>query len=1787
MPLRIITPWRLKLPDREAQKDRRQRVALADEVERFRRLVPKNRRAASLLDQQQREAFATPIERPERAVARGFGEAEVEGQFGPFREEDVIRIGARGAARFREALTTDPIPRPSRSALAEDTARAQQQAFAQPVGRQLVPPPEVAKRAENLRRVREALDAEGLSAQDFQVAVRAGLARQQGDELASYTLPREQRKQYNAVVQRLGVEGTPILAQGLPPETLRRDLEAQARERGVDPDQLFLESPAAFWDQLFAVEQEEIASRTRPKIEKALKFANVPAAETIAKFVAEVAVPSSVTPLGGFAKARAATRITARGIMEGTLNVMQDKAGRGERGEPPAQPFESAIMFAAGAVLGGLAPEVIGAFGRWIKTRVAAKTAQGVPQERAITEVIAEATDESGAVRQDILAELSRDPDLARDAVLRRQAISEAGLEGRPEVAEPGRVVPVEPVTPAPVEAAVPVAPARAVEPGAAVRQAAPAPPTVKTRTLFGEEVDTFATERELGGIREAQAGLPLEERPRNIAQNILDEINEERQLAREALASPATRRIRGETARLRTRMESLDEEERIIRDFVQRRLTPQQQADELAELRLDFADRGLRTARLGPGGREPAFGTPERTELEFGRRHVRPPRLRQRVSRPEAATGEALDELSIRLNLPEPSPEAGLAPSLAPLTRDQIVVNEATPGRQGPEAPITTADVDVRPVGGGALAPALMEGGRPVDLDLWRAIERGKITSERAGDLLRSVGERLSNVPGVARALKLGTGPQVIGRADPTTRAGLVYHTLWTIQDGERSVRMTRLRELVPDHWGAGQNAGEITINDRSVAMGDLGQAWLRGETETVQGMIGRGLLPEETAWFTEAQDYMRTLAAQWGAQTGNVHLAGDTVWPRFVKEADGSVRIRRPIGAKQSPLKVRVFETMEEGIRKEIPYTDPLQTMDLFGRALQKMTRDDILAKVAVEDDIGRIIDPKGLLDPEVVAATESARVGYRDASRARRAAEAESRAGRPITRAGARPAARGPAVASAREAEKAARRAWLVQRKKYTSALHAAQSRALSGRRGERPGISLGPGLSRIIFPEENLRTLESMLGPANVAMQSVARVAAVPRLTQAGLLDMAQGSIQMATVFYRRPGNWAKGMASGFREAFQPGAFQRWAAESPVARDAIAHDVQVVGSFEPVEAIVGGGLLEKAGQTRVGKVLTAFARAFDASIGVTKAWEYDALARISKKAGEPDDELFRIGSYVNTKLGTTNTREMGVSATQRAAESGFGFFSPRYTRSIPGFLAWTMSKGIPARDARESLFLLMLGGAGTFYGLARASGMSHDETVHRLDPRSRGQFMSIPVFGNEMGFGSAWRSYIKFMGDLARADSWDFDSWDDAALNNPLVRFLRSRTSPVTGTLMDFMTGADFIGREVSISQFIDSPELLVDYAVESILPFSIDAIMEARGGLVGKAATFAAEFAGGRSFPQSAFTRFEQAREDEFERRKGAGAFASFENYADLRASNRAAADEIDASQAVQEAQAELDESRARRPETETGRFFEARERVLEEFRQEQTEDDRNIEAFFRSGGEAGLDPKRWQELQGDRLGRSFERREGIRDAFQIEFERETGQAPKGSVNAAVEDYFAVDVERFTDPVTRDIDPAYYDARERAFADLAPEDRTSALAVINKNRTPLQREFENLRREPFEDGVSLDDYYDIPSEDRQGRDRWRRRNPQGDAILFVTGSVTTLRTAAARREAKSLVRRVFGSQAAIPKDTRGGRGRRTRRERRNGGVTFTESRPAETIDLRTRPKVGSVLGGLGQ
>ncbi|KKL67482.1 hypothetical protein LCGC14_2134550, partial [marine sediment metagenome] len=426
----------------------------------------------------------------------------------------------------------------------------------------------------------------------------------------------------------------------------------------------------------------------------------------------------------------------------------------------------------------------------------------------------------------------------------------------------------------------------------------------------------------------------------------------------------------------------------------------------------------------------------------------------------------------------------------------------------------------------------------------------------------------------------------------------------------------------------------------------------------------------------------------------------------------------------------------------------------------------------------------------------------------------------------------------------------------------------------------GIELGPGLSGLVFKKEELDALVRALRPRGRALAVAETAASIPRQTVTGMMDIGQFGIQMATMFYRRPVNWGKAVARSLQAIGNEKAYLRWLDGSEDARFAARFGVDLGGSefTEFTRQLFSRTRLgQAASDTLFDTVLNAAPRGFDSALAASRVYEFKALADAAIKAGDPETELYRVARYVNTKLGSTNTRSLGISTTQRQVENAFGFFSARYNRSIFGMIGYLQAKGVPAKDARESLTLLMLGGAATFYAMGKglqAAGMDlpDKEILRRMDPRSGGEFMSYNFFGNEVGFGTAYRAYVKFIGDAIQKDSWtELDTPGEMVFQNPITRLIRGRTSPVTGTFVDSLTGNDFMGKEYgfAFTHMVQDPSLISEYFLDKFLALNLEAIMEARGGLSGKVIAGVAETVGQRTFPESPLTLRDEFAAKEF------------------------------------------------------------------------------------------------------------------------------------------------------------------------------------------------------------------------------------------------------------------------------------------------------------------------------
>ncbi len=475
--------------------------------------------------------------------------------------------------------------------------------------------------------------------------------------------------------------------------------------------------------------------------------------------------------------------------------------------------------------------------------------------------------------------------------------------------------------------------------------------PTVRQVDLEGREIDTFATEREFGGVRERQAGLPMGagELPTetagplfrpvpSLADDALRDIAEERSLAQAILRDPTSRRQAGALAETRTRLAALDREEAIVRDWQQRGLSPEAQAAELRELEQAAAVQMGRADIRRPGAmtvRGPAFGTAEAAEAELARRGRRPAGQRRAIEgRPFgaeelAAEGAALDAVGARLGL-------GVGPP-----RLETLADDAA----------RLADEGLPSVGGGAViglpSPRTLKTVEEIAQDARRS------TQNAFGALTRGAARF-----GPTRTLADFINPSALIDAPP---ANLVNEIGEEAASQLQSNLVAHARQM--DQGSAIAAAIEEGVQTRARAVGLDVQDGLvvsvRGAPpvgDLFENPSRYALTREQRQLVDEVQTVLNDMNAvekAAGVKKGQLFSGEGRYFPRLVREVRGvenqRAQVRRIVGGRQGFTRERFYETMQEGMDAGVRYEDDIGA--IVGtriRAGMKATGDESLAQL-----------------------------------------------------------------------------------------------------------------------------------------------------------------------------------------------------------------------------------------------------------------------------------------------------------------------------------------------------------------------------------------------------------------------------------------------------------------------------------------------------------------------------------------------------------------------------------------------------------------------------------------------------------------------------------------------------------------------------------------------------------------------------------------------------------------------------------------------------------------------
>ena len=256
-----------------------------------------------------------------------------------------------------------------------------------------------------------------------------------------------------------------------------------------------------------------------------------------------------------------------------------------------------------------------------------------------------------------------------------------------------------------------------------------------------------------------------------------------------------------------------------------------------------------------------------------------------------------------------------------------------------------------------------------------------------------------------------------------------------------------------------------------------------------------------------------------------------------------------------------------------------------------------------------------------------------------------------------------------------------------------------------------------------------------------------------------------------------------------------------------------------------------------------------------------------------------QLDELGEYVNQMTGAFSHTQAMIGKRQANFERAFLLFSPAYTRASLGLLGSVLSGRLKGKEAHKAIGRVLGVGVAfhtaVAYAQAEGTGEPLEKFLH-LDP-TRADFLTVQINDTNVGFGSFWNSTTKLMAQIVSDPAFRGDVLDSPLLmtgagrgqagfdeqgirskmaNNPAVRWLRGRSSPIGSHFWNLGMGANHLGEEMSINS---ADYFKLDGGVPGdIAPFWIQNFYDqgAESGFIG----LPFEFAGLRTYEMPAWEK---------------------------------------------------------------------------------------------------------------------------------------------------------------------------------------------------------------------------------------------------------------------------------------------------------------------------------------
>ncbi len=337
---------------------------------------------------------------------------------------------------------------------------------------------------------------------------------------------------------------------------------------------------------------------------------------------------------------------------------------------------------------------------------------------------------------------------------------------------------------------------------------------------------------------------------------------------------------------------------------------------------------------------------------------------------------------------------------------------------------------------------------------------------------------------------------------------------------------------------------------------------------------------------------------------------------------------------------------------------------------------------------------------------------------------------------------------------------------------------------------------PEARGFLFEKETARKLEKELGTGRTwfdkTLMGVGKANDIMRTLMTSL-DLATTQLQLLPMAVLNPVAWGKAWVEQLK-ALKSGEYFGNVLRKD--NEFVNRMISYGASFPTFQEMVAG----TRGLERIpvmGKLYEVFGRAYSTSISAAKYYHLKSMeATIMRNGGE--QAMRQFVTHVENMTGSAQAAAQGIGARQHAIERAM-LFAPMYLRSGIGLMTDIFRGGVVTKEAFKSMVTFNLA-----YHVGMSAVFDAMGGKYHADPRD--PYYGYGEIGNEfVGVGGVVASMNRIIARVGRAAAnnpeslitFNLDDWAKW-VNNPIIKSIRTKESPVVGDLTSLIVGKTVIG-----------------------------------------------------------------------------------------------------------------------------------------------------------------------------------------------------------------------------------------------------------------------------------------------------------------------------------------------------------------------------------------------------